>query len=71
MFHKLKSVVQVMITIQINNNVYRKYADLLLFVLLQAAERCSMQYAQFQLDLYPHHHVLKHAMSGWTLMKVT
>jgi len=35
MFHKLKSVVQVMITIQINDNVYRKYADLILFVLLQ------------------------------------
>jgi len=39
--------------------------------LLQAAEHCSMQYAQFQLDLYPRRHVLKHAMSGWTLIKVT
>jgi len=40
-------------------------------ILLQAAEHCGMQYAQFQLNLYPHDDVLKHAMSGWTLMKVT
>lgn len=53
------------------SNCLENKAAFFFLLLLYAAEHCSMQYAQFQLDLYPHHHVLTYAMNGFTVMKVT